>query len=60
MLSRRQIDKVRDQYARSAQSPWHTHYVEMALKTALRRLCKWLPQTVELASAVEHDERSCR
>ena len=58
VLSRRQIDRVRDQYARSTQSPWHTHYVEMALKTALRRLCKWLPQTVELATAVEQDERS--
>lgn len=57
VLSRRQIDKVRDQYARSAASPWRTHYVEMALKTALRRLCKWLPQTVELAHAVDADER---
>ena len=30
----------------------------MALKTALRRLCKWLPQTVEMARAQELDERS--
>ena len=57
VLSRRQIDKVRETYQRSEQSPWATHPVEMALKTALRRLCKWLPQTVELATAVEAEDR---
>jgi recombination protein RecT len=57
VLSRRQVDRVKLQYARSASSPWHTHYVEMALKTALRRLCKWLPQTVEMATAVETEDR---
>ena len=59
VMTRRQIDKVRDgsQSAKSDKSPWHSHYVEMALKTALRRLCKWLPQTVEMAQALEHDER---
>jgi recombination protein RecT len=57
VMSRRQIDRVRDQYMRSELSPWKTHYVEMALKTALRRLCKWLPQTVELAAAIEHEDR---
>lgn len=60
VLTRRQIDKIRDQYARSSQSPWRTHYVEMACKTALRRLCKWLPQTVEMARAIEHDEHEDR
>lgn len=58
VLSRRQIDKVRDQSpgAKSSMSPWNSHYVEMAQKTALRRLCKTLPQTVEMAHAVAHDE----
>jgi len=50
--------KAQSQGARSSYSPWNTHYVEMALKTALRRLCKWLPQTVEMARAQELDERS--
>jgi recombination protein RecT len=59
VLTRRQIDKTKasSQGARSDYSPWNTHYVEMALKTALRRLCKWLPQTVELAYAIDNDER---
>lgn len=60
VLTRKQIDKTKaqSQGARSSYSPWNTHYVEMALKTALRRLCKWLPQTVEMARAQELDERS--
>ena len=59
VMTRRQIDKVMAQSsgARSGKSPWTTHYTEMALKTALRRLCKWLPQTVEMAQAEAHDER---
>lgn len=59
VLTRRQIDKVMAQSsgARSGRSPWTTHYTEMALKTALRRLCKWLPQTVETARVVDAEER---
>lgn len=59
VLTRRQIDKVKasSQGAKSQYSPWNTFYVEMALKTALRRLCKWLPQTVEVATAIDRDEQ---
>lgn len=59
VLTRRQIDRTKasSQGAKSSYSPWQTYYVEMALKTALRRLCKWLPQTVEVAQALDHDER---
>lgn len=60
VLTRRQIDKTKaqSQGASSSYSPWNTHFVEMAQKTAIRRLCKWLPQTVEMAQALDHDERS--
>lgn len=59
ILTRKQIDKVKasSKSARSSHSPWNTHYVEMALKTAIRRLCKYLPQTVEMATAIAADER---
>lgn len=58
VMTRRQVDKIRDASpgARSESSPWRTHYVEMAQKTALRRLCKWLPLTVEAMRAVDHEE----
>ena len=58
VMTRRQVDKIRDASpgAKSESSPWRTHYVEMAQKTALRRLCKWLPLTVEAMRAVDHEE----
>jgi recombination protein RecT len=62
VLTRKQIDRTRSssQGAKSSYSPWNTHYVEMALKTALRKLCKWLPQTVEMARIDDLDGRDLR
>lgn len=59
VLTRRQVDKARAQSsgAQSGTSPWSSHYVEMALKTAIRRLCKYLPQTVEVAQALTTEAR---
>lgn len=37
-------------------SPWISHYPEMAKKTVLRRLCKMLPASIELQKAVAADE----
>lgn len=60
VLTRRQIERTRTSSpgASSQYSPWSTHYVEMAQKTAIRRLCKLLPQTVELAQAIAGDDRA--
>jgi recombination protein RecT len=60
VLSRKQIDKARGRSAsgNSSSSPWNTDYVAMALKTAIKRLCKYLPQTVEMAQALDHDNRA--
>lgn len=62
VMTRKQIDRVmsQSQGAKSKQSPWNSHYVEMALKTAVRRLCKLLPQTVELAAAEQIDGQEMR
>lgn len=59
VLTRKQIERAKasSRGATSAYSPWSTHYVEMALKTAIRRLCKYLPQTVEMASALQLDDQ---
>jgi len=59
VLTRRQVERARaqSQAGDSQYSPWSTHFVEMAQKTAIRRLCKYLPQTVELATAIGNDER---
>jgi len=58
VLTRKHVEKAKasSRGADSSYSPWKTHYAEMALKTAIRRLCKLLPQTVEVAKAMEADE----
>ncbi len=60
VMTRKQIDKTRAgvKGSDSAYSPWTKHYVEMARKTAIRRLCKYLPQTVEMAQAIATEERA--
>lgn len=40
------------------EGPWVTDYAAMAKKTALRILCKYLPMSTELATAVALDERA--
>jgi len=61
------IDKIRDgsQGYRSAKkfngdNPWISHYDQMAVKTAIRRLAKRLPLSIEMAAAVALDERDDR
>lgn len=56
-----EIEKVkgRSRAAASRTSPWHTDYSMMARKTALRRACKYIPQTTEsriMHTAIAVDE----
>jgi recombinational DNA repair protein RecT len=47
-------------YGKEKDHPWTTHYEEMALKTAIRRLCKTLPKSPELAQALAAGGRAQR
>lgn len=58
VMSRREVEAVRAQSRAGTSGPWVTHFEQMALKTVVRRLFKWLPISVELASAIEADERA--
>jgi recombination protein RecT len=58
VMSRREIEAVRAQSRAGTTGPWQTHYEAMALKTVIRRLFKFLPVSVELARAIEEDERA--
>lgn len=58
VMTKREVDEVRKQSRAADDGPWVTHYEAMALKTVLRRLCKMLPASVELARAVSLDERA--
>ncbi len=59
VLTRAEVDAVRNRSRAGKSGPWVTDYVEMAKKTALRRVCKLVPMSVErpeLARAVATDE----
>ena len=58
VMSRREVEAVRAQSRAANSGPWVSHFEAMALKTVTRRLFKWLPISVELASAIEQDERA--
>ena len=61
VLERWEVDAIRERAKASDKGPWVTDYDEMAKKSALRRLCKMLPASVEkdnLARAVALDEHA--
>lgn len=45
VMSRKEIDRVRTRAGAGDNSPWSTDYAEMARKTAIRNLFKFLPKT---------------
>jgi recombination protein RecT len=61
-MSRKEVERVRDlspgyQVAKrlGKESVWDTDFVAMGLKTVIRRLCKFLPKSTELATALALD-----
>lgn len=60
VMSRAEIEAVRSQSKAGTRGPWVTHWEEMARKTVVRRLFKYLPVSTEAMRAVEVDEKSDR
>lgn len=56
VMSKKDVDLIRSQSKSKDSGPWVTHYEEMAKKTVLRKLFKWLPCSVEMQKAVSLDE----
>jgi len=66
-MGRAEIERIRDgskgyQAAKKykKESTWDTDFVAMGLKTAIRRICKFLPKSPELATALAMDEQAGR
>jgi len=60
VMSRSEIDAIRERSRASRTGPWVTDYAEMARKTVVRRICKYLPLSAEMAVALEVDNRDYR
>ena len=56
VMTRAQVERVRKQSRAASDGPWVSHFEEMAKKTVIRRLFKYLPVSVELQTAVAIDE----
>lgn len=48
-----EIESIRKRSKASSTGPWQTDFDQMARKTVLRRLCKYLPRSTELVKALE-------
>ena len=53
VMLRHEVDAIRARSKSARSGPWVTDYFEMAKKTAIRRLSKSLPLSVEMARALE-------
>lgn len=56
VMSRAEVEKIRNKSKASTYGPWGTHFVEMAKKTVVRRAAKYWPLTFEAASIVAKDD----
>ena len=57
VMTEHDIEGIRKRSKAGDSGPWQTDYEEMAKKTVIRRLAKRAPMSVELAKAVEIDNR---
>lgn len=55
VMTRQEIDAIKNRSRAGNNGPWVTDYNEMARKTVFRRASKWLPISAEQADAFERD-----
>lgn len=58
VMTLEEIEAIRKRSKAGTSGPWVTDWAEMARKTALRRLCKLLPASVELMDLMDADGTS--
>lgn len=56
VLTMAQVDATQKASKGGGAGPWKDHWEEMARKTAVRALCKYLPQSPDAQRAAVHDE----
>ena len=55
VMTKREVDDIRKRSRAGGSGPWVTDYEEMARKTVVRRLFKYLPVSIEIADALAAD-----
>lgn len=55
VMSRQDVEKVRQSSRAGNSGPWKDHWNEMAKKTVFRRCSKWLPLTAEQLETLDRD-----
>ena len=58
VMTRAEVDSIRSMSRAGNAGPWKDHFGEMAKKTAVRRLCKYLPLTVDVEEAISTADRA--
>lgn len=58
VMTRKQVDAIKAKSKASSFEPWVDHYGQMAIKTVIRRTLKLCPASVELARAIDLDDRA--
>jgi recombination protein RecT len=58
VLTPAQVEHIRQKSMAKNNGPWQTDTDEMWRKTAVKRLCKYLPLSAELATAIDLDNRA--
>ncbi len=48
VMAKHEVDAIRARSRSGGSGPWQTDYTEMARKTVVRRLCKYLPLSVDI------------
>ena len=56
VLWEKDIERAKSQSKSENKGPWVTHRDEMAMKTAIRRLFKYMPMSIEMQKAIALDE----
>lgn len=56
MMSRAEVDAVRQGSRAGNSGPWKSHFVEMGKKTVFRRAAKWLPMSPEITASLFADD----
>ena len=55
VMSIPEVEAIRKRSRAANSGPWVTDYVAMALKTCVRQLCKFLPQSVDLQTQLQRE-----